>query len=327
MTSRTLEADASETNAQKAMRAEFAREVVAGLSRTPKTLPTRFLYDARGSELFEQITELDEYYPTRTEIGILEVAAPKWVAALPQRTVLVEFGSGSSTKTEMLLAAGSNIVTYVPIDVSPAALDAAASRLRERFPTLEVVPIEADFTKAVLPPALADRPLAGFFPGSTIGNFEPEIAVGLLRTFARILAPRGRLLIGADLRKDRRTLERAYDDDQGVTAAFNLNLLHRMKRELGAKLDPDGFEHLATFNAELSRVEMHLVSRHAQTIEVDGKRFSLQPGERIHTENSHKYTFDGFAEMARTAGWHTAEVWTDPAGLFSVHALELREQD
>lgn len=324
MNSHTLEADVPGTDVQRAARAEFAREVLAGLARTPKTLPTRFLYDARGSELFERITELEEYYPTRTEIGILEVAAPKWVAALPQRTVLVEFGSGSSTKTEMLLAAGSNIVTYVPIDVSAAALEAAAGRLRKRFPRLEVAPVEADFTKAVLPPALADRPLAGFFPGSTIGNFEPEAAVGLLRTFARILAPRGRLLIGADLRKDRRTLERAYDDSQGVTAEFNLNLLHRMKRELGAQVDPDGFEHLAIFNSELSRVEMHLVSRHAQAIEVDGKRFPLQPGERIHTENSHKYTLAGFADMARTAGWHTAEVWMDPAGLFSVHALELR---
>ena len=301
----------------------FLREVIAGLSSTPKTLPTRFLYDARGSELFEQITELDVYYPTRTEIGILETAAPEWVAKLSPGTVLVEFGSGSSVKTELLLAASDEITTYVPIDVSRAALAEASQRLRARFPALEVVPVIGDFSALALPAEIMQRPLAGFFPGSTIGNFEPDEAIGLLRSFSQVLAPRGRLLIGVDLRKDRATLEEAYDDAEGVTAAFNLNLLRRMKRELSADLDLDGFEHLACYNAAKGRVEMHLVSRRPQVIEVAGHRFEIAEGERIHTENSHKHTLAGFAAMAEQAGWRTEDVWTDAAGLFSVHGLVL----
>lgn len=302
---------------------EFEREVVAGLSRPRKSLPTRFLYDARGSDLFEQITELDVYYPTRTEIGILETAAPEWVAKLPDETVLVEFGSGSSVKTELLLAANGKITTYVPIDVSQAALDDAAARLRARFPSLEVLPVVGDFGHLTLPSGVLERPLAGFFPGSTIGNFEPDEAVGLLRSFSQVLAPRGRLLIGVDLRKDRQTLEDAYDDDAGVTAEFNRNLLRRMKRELGAQLDVNGFEHLAFYNAEKGRIEMHLVSRRAQTIEVGGQVFEIAADERIHTENSHKHTLSSFAAMAERAGWRSDQVWTDDAKLFSVHGLVL----
>jgi dimethylhistidine N-methyltransferase len=300
---------------------EFASEVVAGLSASPKTLPTRFLYDARGSELFEQITELEEYYPTRTEIDILHEAAPEWASTLPRDTTLVEFGSGSSIKTEILLAASGNITAYVPIDVSKAALDEACQRLQARFHELDIVPLEADFTSAVLPERLGGRSRAGFFPGSTIGNFEQDVAIALLKRFAEIVGPDGRLLIGVDLRKERGALERAYDDSEGVTAEFNLNLLARMQRELGAVVDLKGYEHLALYNEEKGRVEMHLVSRSRQTIEVCGHRFELAPGERIHTENSHKHTIESFQGLARCAGWRAENVWADPNRMFSVHAL------
>ena len=301
----------------------FADEVIAGLSADPKTLPTRFLYDARGSELFERITALDAYYPTRTEIGILRQAAPDWSATLPARTVLVEFGSGSSVKTEILLSATDAITTYVPIDVSEAALADARARLAKRFPKLDIVAIEADFTKAEMPPRLAGRHRAGFFPGSTIGNFEPPDAIALLRSFATIVGPEGQLMIGVDLRKDRAILERAYDDHEGVTAAFNLNLLRCLKNDLGAEVDVDGFAHLALYNEEKGRVEMHLVSRRRQRITLCGQTFELAEGERIHTENSHKYTIEGFLELAHAAGWAGEHVWTDAQNLFSVHALRV----
>jgi L-histidine Nalpha-methyltransferase len=301
----------------------FADAVIAGLERSQKQLPTRYLYDARGSELFERITALDEYYPTRTEIGILRVAAPEWTAALSRGTLLVEFGSGSSVKTELLLAATPNIATYLPIDVSVAALEDARRRLARRFPDLEVVPLVADFNAARIPERLGDRPRAGFFPGSTIGNFEPVEATALLRTFARVLGVGSRLLIGADLQKSRDILERAYDDREGVTAAFNLNLLRRIERELGARLDRDAFRHRAVYNEEHGRIEMYLVATHRQRIVVRGRTFDLAAGEQIHTESSHKYTVESFRALAAHAGWRAVDVWTDADGMFSVHALEV----
>jgi len=325
MTGSKSDAKGGSTKGRQDLSDEFQRAVIEGLAKTPKTLPTRFLYDARGSDLFEDITQLDEYYPTRTEISILENCAGEWAQGLHDGTVLVEFGSGSSIKTEVLLNSTNRIAAYAPVDVSRSALAQASERLRRRFPGLRVIPIEADFSNARLPEELSRMPLAGFFPGSTIGNFEPPAAIGLLKTFARLLGAAGELLIGADLRKERQILEQAYDDSDGVTAEFNLNLLRRMQRELGATVDPGGFEHLALYNDEKGRIEMHLVSLKPQKIVVGGVTFDVELGERIHTENSHKFTVAGFQELAQQAGWMPKRVWTDPENLFSVHALQVAE--
>lgn len=302
--------------------AEFAREVVAGLSSRPKTLPCRYFYDARGSELFEQITRLPEYYPTRTETAMLERHATRLVGDAPAGATLVEFGSGSSRKTESILRAGG-FATYLPIDVSSAALADAANRLRDCFPKLDIEPLVADFASELrLPPLPRVAPLFGFFPGSTIGNFAPEDARLLLRGMARLLGRGGRLVIGVDLQKDRRTLEPAYDDAAGVTAAFNLNLLARMQRELGARLDIDGFAHRALYNERLGRIEMHLVSLRTQKIEVAGHVFAFDAGETIHTENSYKYTVEGFGALASRSGWSIRDVLVDEHRLFGVMSLE-----
>lgn len=300
----------------------FADAALDGLRRSQKTLPCRYLYDARGSELFEAITELPEYYPTRTEIGILESCVAEIVAGTPAGTVLIEFGSGSSRKTEILLRAFDKLAAYVPIDVSQSALAEAQARLAEAFPRLRVCPVVGDFrAELVLPPDLAGQPRLGFFPGSTIGNFEPDEAAALLASMADVLGHGSRIVIGADLRKSTATLLPAYDDAAGVTAAFNKNLLARANRELGADFDLDGFAHEAKFNGDRSRVEMHLVSQRAQTVSLLGQRFAFRPGETIHTESSHKYTLNSFAALARSAGWSPRRVWTDDAALFSVHEL------
>ncbi len=300
----------------------FAADVLQGLDAAQKTLPCQYLYDARGSELFEAITDLPEYYPTRTEIGILEASVVDIVAETPSGSVLVEFGSGSSRKTEILLAALDKLAAYVPIDVSASALADARSRLAQRFPQLRVEPVIGDFRDPlVLPADLAVRPRMGFFPGSTIGNFRPGEAALLLGGMAAALGAGGRLIIGVDLRKATARLLPAYDDAAGVTAAFNKNLLTRANRELGADFDLDGFRHEARFNGTESRIEMHLVSERAQTVRLLGRSFAFRPGESIHTENSHKYTVDAFQALARGAGWIPRRVWMDAAGLFSVHEI------
>ena len=300
----------------------FADAALDGLGRPQKTLPCEYLYDERGSTLFERITDLPEYYPTRTEIAILEACVGEIVADTPSGSVLVEFGSGSSRKTEILLQALDKLAAYVPVDVSSSALADAKRRLAERFPTLRVDPVVGDFRAAlVFPEDLASRPRLGFFPGSTIGNFEPEQAVTLLARMAQSLGPAGRLIIGVDLRKAETTLLPAYDDAAGVTAAFNKNLLVRANRELGADFDLDGFAHEAVFNAARSRVEMHLVSGSAQTVSLLGRRFAFRAGETIHTESSHKYALADFAALVRRAGWQPRRVWTDARDLFSVHEL------
>ena len=300
----------------------FAAAVLHGLSQSAKTLPCRFIYDRRGSELFEEITALPEYYPTRTEIGILEACAAAVVARTPAGSVLIEFGSGSSRKTEILLRALDRLAAYVPLDVSAAALEDAERRLRSRFPGLRVLPLVGDF-RAVprLPADLAERPRLGFFPGSTIGNFAPDEAVALLRAMATALGGEGRLIIGVDLLKSADVLLPAYDDAAGITAAFNANLLVRANRELGADFEVDAFRHEARFNAEAGRIEMHLVSRREQVARVLGRSFAFAAGESIHTENSHKYTLDGFHALAARAGWSLRQVWTDAADLFSVHEM------
>ncbi|HMN71059.1 MAG TPA: L-histidine N(alpha)-methyltransferase [Rhodoblastus sp.] len=302
--------------------AEFAEDVVAGLSSRPRTLPCKYFYDARGSELFEAITGLPEYYPTRAEIGILRDRARDICAQLAPGSALIEYGSGSSIKTEILLAA-CDFAAYAPIDISPSALAGAARRLRRRFPGLRVEPVIGDFVGDVeLPASLDGLPRAGFFPGSTIGNFSPPEARALLRRMARQLGPGAKLVIGVDLRKSEDILVPAYDDAQGVTAAFNLNLLARLGNELGARLDLDGFAHRAIWNARESRIEMHLVATRPQTIVVAGRAFSFAAGETIHTENSHKYGLDDFDDLARGAGWRPLETFVDDDSLFSVRLLE-----
>jgi dimethylhistidine N-methyltransferase len=301
---------------------DFLQAVLAGLSRPQKFLPSRYFYDAEGSALFEQITELPEYYLTRVELDLLQDHADRIANGLPAHGVLVEFGSGSSTKTELILRQLPSQICYAPIDVSHAALEDARNRLEQRFPDLAIRPVVSDFFElAHLPGHLRHRPKLGFFPGSTIGNYPPAEASQLLTKFRRLLAPNGRLIVGVDLKKDVATLERAYNDSAGVTARFNLNLLARINRDIAPVIDIDAFEHGAFYNPREGRIEMHLVSRRDQRFEIAGRRFALKTGETIHTENSYKYAIPQFQELARAAGWTPSNVWTDRDGFFSIHEL------
>jgi dimethylhistidine N-methyltransferase len=301
---------------------DFARDLLAGLSARPKHLLPKYFYDSVGSNLFERITELPEYYPTRTETGILADKAKAIAGFIPSGAVLVEFGSGSSAKVRLLLDKLPRLRAYVPVDISAEFLDEEAARLRGEFPALDIVPVAADFTTGFdLPPSLREAPRAGFFPGSTIGNFEPPAARDFLRLAARILGSRATFVVGVDLVKDGRILEAAYNDAAGVTAEFNLNILARANREFGASFDLGAFEHRAFYDAERSRIEMHLVSRKAQNLRVLGRSFAFAAGESIHTENSYKYTLDTFSTLAREAGWRSTAVFQDEAALFSVHVL------
>ncbi len=301
---------------------EVACAALAGLSQPQKSLPPWLFYDARGSELFEEITRLPEYYPTRTEAAILESAAGDFAAETPPGGVLVEFGSGSSRKTEILLNALPGLCAYAPIDVSRSALDDAVARLALRFPQLRVIPTVGDFVAPLaLPGWFAGRPRLGFFPGSTIGNFAPAEARDLLAHMAQTLGPRGRLVIGVDLQKDLSILLPAYNDSAGVTAAFNLNILARLNRETGADFKLDRFVHSAVFNAAEGRIEMHLISIEAQRVAIMGRSFDFAAGESIHTENSYKYSIPQFEDLAHRAGWTPHRVWTDRDRMFSLHEL------
>lgn len=304
---------------------EFLSDVLAGLQRQPKVLSPKYFYDDQGSDLFEQICETPEYYPTRTEIGMLRDIAPQIASLLTQDTVLLELGSGASIKTRLLLDASTRFSVYVPVDISPDAVHAASERLRADYPALTVLPQVADFTRRLqVPPALEGRPVLIFFPGSTIGNFEHEAALALLRGLRRGLAPGDRLLIGADQVKDLGTLHAAYDDAAGVTAAFNRNLLHRINRELDGDFDPLSFRHEARWNAAFSRIEMHLVSTQAQQVSVAGHAISFAEGESIHTENSHKFTRDSFTGLAGAAGWVLEREWISDAPSFGVFLFRAR---
>jgi dimethylhistidine N-methyltransferase len=304
-------------------RSAFLDDVLDGLSQPQKTLPSKWLYDEEGSRLFEAITELPEYYPTRTELLILEQAAPGLAEEISPGAALVEFGNGSSLKTRRVLDAAPQIAVYVPIDISLDALLASAAELTAAYPALTVAPLAGDFTQDLrLPPAAEGRPRTGFFPGSTIGNFEADDAVVFLRSAGRLLGQGAYMLVGADLVKDEAVLVAAYDDAQGVTAAFNKNLLVRINRELDGDFDLEGFAHEARWNPRHSRIEMHLVSLKDQTATASGERFRFRQGETIHTENSHKFTTEGFAAMAARAGWRQDRVWTDPDRLFSVVLLK-----
>jgi L-histidine Nalpha-methyltransferase len=310
-------------NGTLAVESDFARALLSGLTAPAKSIPCRFLYDAAGSALFERITELPEYYPTRTEMRILRERAEQIAADAAPGNVLIEFGSGSSLKTELLLQKMTQLFAYVPVDISAAALREATARIKKRFPGLTVMPLCGDFAQPLaLSDEIAGRPRLGFFPGSTIGNLTQQAGVKLLANMAKILGHGARLIIGADLKKDVRRLIRAYDDADGVTAAFNLNLLKRANRELDADFDVDQFDHLAIWDEPHGRVELYLVSQAAQTVTVLGRRIAFTAGERIHTEHSHKYDVDGFQAMALRAGWRAKDVWTDEERLFSVHVME-----
>jgi dimethylhistidine N-methyltransferase len=299
----------------------FAEDVLAGLAAPRKHLSAKYFYDSAGSALFEQITRLPEYYPTRTEFAILERDGAEIAALLAPGGALVEFGSGSTEKVRRLLPHLPGLGAYVPVDVSEEFLRSEAEELGRDFPHLRIEPAAADFTRPFALPDDLPEARMGFFPGSTIGNFEPETAATLLRHFARTLGAGASLIVGVDLVKDKAVLDAAYDDAAGVTAAFNLNLLRRINREVGADFDLDAFAHRAFFNEDLARIEMHLVSRRDQVVTVANVPFAFREGETIHTENSYKYTIPGFRALAARAGWEGRAVWTDPDGLFSVHAL------
>ena len=299
----------------------FARDVIEDLSQHPKRLSPKYFYDATGSELFEQITVLPEYYPTRTELGILRDRAGDIAAIIPDGAALVEFGAGATTKVRLLLSECA-LGAYVPVDISGDFLKAQADALREDFPALSVYPVAADFTAPfALPEAVKDMPKVGFFPGSTLGNFEPHEACAFLRSAREILGQGAQLIIGVDLEKDERVLYDAYNDAAGVTGRFNLNVLVRINRELGGNFDLSGFTHRSIYNRERHRIEMHLIARKAQTVRVLGRSFSFRPGETIHTESSYKYSLERLKALAQGSGWTPRESWTDPAGMFSVHAL------
>src|SRR5829696_4263722 len=299
----------------------FAGDVIGDLSRFPKRLSPKYFYDAAGSELFEQITVLPEYYPTRTELGILRSRGDEIVSIIPSGAALVEFGAGATTKVRLLLER-CDFGAYVPVDISGDFLNAQASALRKDFPELGVHPVAADFTAPfALPTEIEGMPKVGFFPGSTLGNFEPHEARAFLRSARDILGESAQMIIGVDLEKNERVLYDAYNDAAGVTARFNLNVLVRINRELGGNFDLSAFTHRSIYNRDRHRIEMHLISRKAQSVRVLGHHFSFRPGESIHTENSYKYSLERFGALARGSGWQVTESWTDKARMFSVHAL------
>lgn len=297
----------------------FRADVLEGLARRPRAIPARWLYDERGSELFEDITRLPEYYPTRTERGLLKTYAGDIADCAGVVETVVEFGSGSSGKTPALLSA-VRPSTYVAVDICGKFLRKSTAGLAASFPGVRVYPIEGDFTRPVcLPPAAGSGVSLGFFAGSTIGNLTVPMAVDLLRTFAGTLGEDGMLLIGIDRIKDTDVLIAAYDDAQGVTAEFNLNLLRRINRELRGTVPVDAFGHRALWNPTEARIEMHLEAKRDLRFEVDGHAFSMAEGETIHTENSHKYSPRDARLLLRAGGWRLLADWTDEQGLFGLY--------
>jgi dimethylhistidine N-methyltransferase len=303
----------------------FRDAVLNGFGRSPKSIPCKFFYDARGSALFEAICRLPEYYLTRTEVAILEQNAVEIAAQSGPHSRLIEFGSGASTKARILLRALDRPAAYVPVDISREHLRDAAVSLAEDFPSLPVVAVCADYTRAFpLPPLPGPSgKRVGFFPGSTIGNFEPDAAVDFLANYARVLGPGGEMLIGVDLKKDPAILEAAYNDRAGVTAAFNLNLIERINRDLDGDLDIGRFEHVAFYNEAEGRIEIYIRSLANQEAWIAGTPILFTKGELIHTEYSYKYSVAEFRALARQAGFSPVDTWTDPAQLFSVHYFRL----
>jgi dimethylhistidine N-methyltransferase len=300
----------------------FRADVLTGLGSQPRAIPARWFYDRRGSELFEAITDLPEYYPTRTETALLMQVGPQLGELAAPNAAVVEFGSGSSTKTPILLRA-IDPAAYVPIDISGEFLRHSARGLSQGFPGLPVYPVEADFLRPVpLPPEVTGLPKLGFFPGSTIGNMTAFHAVDLLRAMRAWLGEGARLLVGMDRVKSPDILVPAYDDAQGVTAAFNLNLLERINRELAGTIPVDAFRHRALWNPDAARIEMHLEARRDVEFAVDGRSFAMDAGETIHTENSHKYGPNGGRMLLRAGGWTPIREWTDPQGWFALVLCE-----
>jgi dimethylhistidine N-methyltransferase len=299
----------------------FADELASGLRARPRSVAPKWFYDAAGSALFDRICELPEYYPTRTELALLDRHAAALAERIGPGAEIVEFGAGASVKVRLLLSALDQPAGFVPVDISGEHLEAAAARLRADHPGLPVRPLAADYTAhgLVLPPATGRR--VGFYPGSSIGNFDPAEAEGLLARFRGWL-PGGGLLIGVDLVKDPALLHAAYNDADGVTAAFNLNLWARANRELGADFDLAAWDHAAFYNPPWQRIEMHLVSRRRQRVHLAGEAFDFDEGESVHTENSYKYTVEGFQALARRAGWRPQAVWTDAQRRFALHWLD-----
>jgi L-histidine Nalpha-methyltransferase len=295
----------------------FREDVLAGLSAPIPAIPARWFYDRRGSELFDEITRLHTYYPTNAETSLLRDIMPEVAARVPKGAAVVEFGAGSATKTPILLEAIAP-AAYVPVDISGDYLEQSASELQQRFPALEVMPVVADFARPfTLPPAIAHLPKLGFFPGSTIGNFVPWSATDLLRHFRALLGPGAQLLIGMDRVKPVERMLAAYDEPQGVTAEFNLNLLKRINRELDGDVPIDAFRHEARWNDILSRIEMHLVATRDVEFAISGRRFRFARGESIHTENSHKYPERGGRVLLLAGGWTPIAEWTDAAEDFA----------
>lgn len=307
---------------------QFLRDVLQGLRQSPPTLPCKYFYDFRGSQLFEQICQLPEYYPTRTELRIMHQYADQMGAALGSAAMLIELGSGSSQKTRELLEHLPDPVAYVPVDVSATFLHKTAEQLRADFPSVEILPVVADFTRGFpLPePQRPPQRKSFYFPGSTIGNLEEAEVDSLLEQIATAVGPGGGLLIGIDLHKDVATLEAAYNDAQGVTADFNKNLLHHINRELDADFSVDDFAHRATYNSDRHRIEMSLVCQRDQEVTIDDAVFAFAAGDEILTEYSHKYDLDEFAAVAARAGFQLQQTWTDDDQLFAVLYLVVANQ-
>ena len=302
----------------------FRADVLNGLAARPRAIPARWFYDRRGSELFEEITRLPEYYPTRTETALLERVCPEVARAVGLGGAVVEFGSGSSAKTPILLRA-VRPAAYVPIDISGEFLRASAREIAAQFPVMAVEPVEGDFLKPLkLPAGIGGLSRLGFFPGSTIGNMTPGGAVDLLRAMRASLGEGSALLIGIDRIKSADMLIPAYDDAQGVTAAFNLNLLERINAELAGTIPVDAFAHVARWNDDRARIEMHLEARRAVAFEVDGRGFAMAAGDTIHTENSHKYGDRDARLLLAAGGWTVTRTWADDAGLFALYLAEAR---
>jgi dimethylhistidine N-methyltransferase len=298
---------------------DFLDDVITGLASVPKSLPCKYFYDERGSELFARICELDVYYPTKTELRIMHLHAAEMASLIGCRARLVELGSGSSMKTRVLLDRTPNLDAYVPVDISTDYLARAASRLREEYPHIAIMPVAADYSRAFsLPETNRATRTVVYFPGSTIGNLVPATARRFLRTIAKVAGPRGGLLIGVDLKKDPRVLHAAYNDPEGVTAEFNLNLLAHINRELGGDFDLARFRHEAFYDEKEGRIEMQLVSLARQIVRVGRSSFSFAQGEAITTEYSYKYEPGEFAKLAASAGFALRRTWTDENNYFAV---------
>ncbi len=305
---------------------DFLQDTLTGLAQTQKRLLPKYFYDQIGSQLFDQICETDEYYVTRTELALLESIGEEIATLGGHGCRVIEYGSGSSVKIRTLLDALENPSEYVAVDISREHLRGAAASIAEDYPKIKVGAICADFTVPIDVPAEIvpeDETWLGFFPGSTIGNFDPAAARKLLAAYHQFLSPNGQLLIGVDLKKDAQTLTAAYNDDEGITAAFNINILRRMRRELGANVEVDGFEHCAFYNEGAGRIEMHLKSKRDQAITLNGQEFLIAKDETIHTENSYKYHVDEFISLAKETGFQSRTVWTDEQDRFSIHFLSV----